>query len=431
MNKVLIKNGTLIFPHSNQMREADVLIDDGVIIQIGSGINDRKAETINASGYLVGPGFINLHVHFREPGEEKKEDLFSGSRAAVKGGFTSVLCMPNTRPPIDSPLLISYLLNRAREVGFINIFPAAAISLGLEGKMMTDVGLLMNAGAKALSDDGKCVKDSRLLYRLMTYSQYFHIPLILHEEDVDIAGEGQVNEGSMAVKMGYRSLPKTAEDSMIARDLVLAHSTGANVHFTHLSTAFGVKLIEWFQSQGAKVSADVTPHHLLLDDQSVIKYGSQAKVKPPLRDKTDIVALKEGIQRGIIGILASDHAPHTDEDKECDFNEAAFGISNLEISVPLYVKALIDDQFINWLDFWKLLSFHPAQFLGLTKKGILEIGMDADISIIDPETHHEVKVNEFASKGKNCPFNGWQLKGWPVATIVKGKILMKDSQLEV
>ncbi|NLJ49036.1 MAG: dihydroorotase [Candidatus Atribacteria bacterium] len=431
MNKLLIKNGTLILPHSNQMREADVLIDEGVIIQVGSGISDRKAETINASGYLVGPGFVNLHVHFREPGEEKKEDLFSGSRAAVKGGFTSVLCMPNTRPPIDSPLLISYLLDRAREVGLINIFPAAAISLGLEGKAMTDLGLLKKAGARALSDDGKGVKDSRLLYRLMTYSQYFHMPLILHEEDVDIAGEGQVNEGSMAVKMGYRPLPKAAEDSMIARDLVLAHSTGANVHFTHLSTALSVKLIEWFQSQGAKVSADVTPHHLLLDDQSVIYFGSQVKVKPPLRDQTDIVALKEGIQRGIIGILASDHAPHTDEDKVGDFSEAAFGISNLEISVPLYVKALIDDQSINWLDFWKLLSFNPARFLGLTKKGSLEIGMDADITIIDPDTHHKVEVNEFFSKGKNCPFDGWPLKGWPVVTIVKGKILMRNSKLEV
>lgn len=181
MNKVLIKNGTLILPQSNRTIEADVLIDDGVIVQIEPGINDGKAERINASGYLVGPGFINLHVHFREPGEEKKEDLFSGSRAAVKGGFTSVLCMPNTRPPIDSPLLISYLLSRAREVGLVNVFSAATISLGLEGKAMTDLGLLINAGAKALSDDGKCVKDSRLLYLLMTYSRYFHLPIILHE----------------------------------------------------------------------------------------------------------------------------------------------------------------------------------------------------------------------------------------------------------
>jgi dihydroorotase len=431
MNKVLIKNGTLILPQKDWTIEADVLIDDGVIVQIEPGINDVKAEMINASGYLVGPGFINLHVHFREPGEEKKEDLFSGSRAAVKGGFTSVLCMPNTRPPIDSPLLISYLLSRAREVGLVNVFPTAAISLGLEGRAMTDLGLLVNAGAKALSDDGKCVKDSRLLYLLMTYSRYFHLPIILHEEDIDIAGEGQVNEGSMAVKMGYRSLPKVAEDSIVARDLVLAHSTGAAVHFTHLSTALSVKLIEWFQNQGAKVSADVTPHHLLLDDQSIIQYGSQAKVKPPLRDQTDIDALKEGIQRGVIGILASDHAPHTYEDKEGDFNEAAFGISNLEIAVPLYVKALIDDQSINWLDLWKLLSLNPAQFLGLTKKGKLEIGMDADITIIDPDTHHEVKVEEFISKGKNCPFDGWQLKGWPVATIVNGKIMMRDSKLEV
>ena len=430
MNKVLIKNGTLILPQTDRIMEADVLIENGVIVQIESGIKDVKAEIINASGCLVGPGFINLHVHFREPGEEKKEDLLSGSRAAVKGGFTSVLCMPNTQPPIDSPLLISYLLSRIREVALVNIFPAAAISLGLEGKAMTDLGLLKDAGAKALSDDGKCVKDSRLLYRIMTYSKYFHMPFILHEEDRDIAGEGQVNEGSVSVKLGYRPLPKVAEDSIMARDLVLAHSTGATVHFTHLSTAFSVKLLEWFQNQGAKVSADVTPHHLLLDDQSVIHYGSLAKVKPPLRDTSDINALKEGIQRGIIRILASDHAPHTLEDKEGDFNQAAFGISNLEIAIPLYVKALIDDETVNWLEFWKLLSLYPAQFLGLAKKGSLAIGMDADITIIDPDTHHEVKVNEFVSKGKNCPFDGWQLRGWPVATLINGKIIMKNSKLE-
>ncbi|QPM67086.1 dihydroorotase [Atribacter laminatus] len=427
MNKLLIKNGTVILPQKDRTIEADVLIDDGVIVQIEPGINDGKAEVINASGCLVGPGFINIHVHFREPGEEKKEDLLSGSRAAIKGGFTSVLCMPNTRPPIDSPLVISYLLSRAREIGLVNVFLTAAISLGLEGKAMTDVGLLKNAGAIALSDDGKCVKDSLLLYRLMTYSKYFHMPIILHEEDTDIAGEGQVNEGKMAFKMGYRSLPKVAEDSIIARDLVLAHSTEALVHFTHLSTAMSVKLIEWFQGQGVKVSSDVTPHHLLLDDQSILQYGNQAKVKPPLRDQTDIVALKEGIQRGVIKILASDHAPHTHEDKEGDFNEAAFGISNLEIAVPLYAKALIEDGIINWLDFWKLLSFNPAQFLGLIKKGSLETGMDADITILDPDTHHEVKVNEFVSKGRNCPFDGWQLKGWPVATIVNGKIMMRPS----
>ena len=430
MGKLLIKNGTLVLTQLGITTDADLLVENGIITRIEAGLHDLNAEVINASGCLVGPGFINLHVHFREPGEENKEDLWSGSRAAAKGGFSSVLCMPNTCPPLDTPLLIRYLGLRIREIGLVNIYSSAAISVGLEGKAMTEFGLLKEAGARVLSDDGKCIQDSRLLYRALTYARYFDLPFLLHEEDENIAGEGQVNEGQMAVKMGYPMIPRVAEDSIMARDLVLALATGARVHFTHLSTAFSVALLAWFQEKGARVSADVTPHHLLLTDESVVPYGSNAKMKPPLRGQVDISALKEGIRRGVIRFLASDHAPHAVEDKEGDFNEAAFGISNLEITIPLYVKALVEDGTLDWVELWKRLSFYPAEFLGLPEKGSLEVGKDADLTILDPDTHHQVKVEEFASKGKNCPFDGWQLRGWPIYTIVNGKIIMRDSQLE-
>ncbi len=428
MRRILIKKGTLVFPDRGTLADQDILIEEGIIAKIGKGLQDPQAYSINASSLLVGPGFINLHVHFREPGEEKKEDLLSGSRAAVKGGFTSVVCMPNTNPPIDHPVIAQFIAYRSNEIGLSRVFPCGAITLGCAGKTMSDFGLLKQAGVVALSDDGRAVQSPRTMYLAMQYAQYFHLPFLLHEEEEGIAAQGHMHAGETAFLLGYKGIPEAAEDVMIARDMVLALYTGAQVHFTHLSTALSVELLRLFRGR-ASVSADVTPHHLLLSDEDVPQLGSLAKVKPPLRGKRDREALKEGIKEGIITILASDHAPHAEEDKGENFAEAAFGISNLEITVPLYVKALIEEGVLGWVELWRCLSTNPARLLGFSEQGVLEEGKIADITIVDPDTEWEVNVGRFVSKGKNCPFEGWSLKGWPVYTIVGGKIVMREGSL--
>jgi|YNPMSStandDraft_2_1061718.scaffolds.fasta_scaffold00082_35 dihydroorotase len=428
VRRILIKRGTLVLPHKRVLADADVLIEDGVITRIGKGIQDPQAYLVDASSLLVGPGFVNLHVHFREPGEEKKEDLLSGSRAAARGGFTSVVCMPNTRPPIDTPLVARFIGYRSREIGLVNVFPCGAITVGCDGKALTDFGLLKKAGVVALSDDGKGVQNARLLYLAFQYARYFDLPFLLHEEEEELAGGGCMHQGETAFLLGYKGIPEVAEEAIMARDLVLALGTGARVHVTHLSTAFGVELLRYFRKRTA-VSADVTPHHLLLTDQDVTRLGNLAKVNPPLRTKRDIEALKEGIREGVIEILASDHAPHTAEDKEGNFPEVAFGISNLEIAVPLYVKALLEEGVIDWVDLWSKLSYNPAQVLGLEGRGTLEEGKIADVTIVDPDTEWEVVVEQFESRGKNCPFQGWSLRGWPVYTIVGGKVVMRERSI--
>ncbi|HSV30658.1 MAG TPA: dihydroorotase [Atribacteraceae bacterium] len=428
-DRLLIQNGTLVQPSSGTLREADVLIKGGVIARIDRGIFDPSAQCIDAAGLLVGPGFINLHVHFRDLEEAHKENLLSGSRAAVKGGFTSVVCMPNTRPPLDTPVMIRSLLERNRAIGLINLYPTAAVTTGLNGLTMTEYGLLKEAGAVALSDDGCCVLDAALLSRAFQYASYFGLPFILHEEDTLLAGEGQVHPGETAFVKGLRGIPLTAEESILARDLVLCLRSGARVHFTHLSTDLSVDLIRWFRGKKARISADVTPHHLLLHEEDVGTLGNLAKVKPPLRRLSDIEALKEGIHDGTIEYLASDHAPHALADKEGDFSRAAFGISNLDVAVPLYVKALVDEGVVDWIQLWRLMSANPAAFLGLRKKGALEEGMDADLTVVDPDTEWEVKVDRFESKGRNCPFDGWPLRGWPVYTVIGGRLMMSKRSL--
>jgi len=428
MNKILIKGGTVVFPHQGVLQDVDILVEKGLISRIEKGIEDAKAFPINASNLLVGPGFVNLHVHLREPGREVEENLLTGSRAAAQGGFTSIVSMPNTHPPIDNPLLVRYLLLRAREVGLVNIFPAGAITVGLEGKEMAEYGLLKEAGAVALSDDGRGVQDSHLLYLAFQYAQYFHLPFILHEEDETLSRDGEISEGETSILLGKKAIPRVAEESPMARDLILAYRTGARVHFTHLSTSLEVELLRWFQNK-MPTSADVTPHHLLLTDDDVLQLGTEAKVKPPLRSLEDQKALKEGIREGVIPILASDHAPHPLEEKDRSFSEVPFGISNLEITVPLYAKALIEEGVINWVELWEKLSYNPALFLGLHNKGILEEGKDADITIVDPGTKKTVEVSKFESRGKNCPFENWSLLGWPFYTIVGGKIVMAEGSI--
>lgn len=429
MRRILIKRGTLVLVDKGVLVDRDLLIEGNRILRIDRGIQDPQACVIDASGFLVGPGLVNMHVHFRElESITGKDGLLAEIRAALKGGFTSIVVMPNTTPPLDEPLVVGYLRYRCREIGLVNVYPVGAITKGLEGQKMSEIGLLKQAGVVALSDDGRSVMNSHLLYLAMVYSKYFDVPFILHAEDILISGEGQIHEGAVAFRKGLRGIPRVAEDSLMARDLVMSYYTGARVHFTHVSTYFAVELLRWFKGK-APVSADVTPHHLLLTEESVEKEGVFAKMKPPLREKRDIEALKEGIKDGVITVLASDHAPHEKKSKDVVFSEAAFGISNLEITFPLYVKALIDEGVLDWVGLWKRMSLDPLRILGVTEKGFLAEGAEADITIVDPETEWEVNVDNFESQGKNCPFDGWSLHGWPVYTIIGGKILMRERSI--
>lgn len=426
--RILIKRGTLVLPERKALMDGDILIEGGVIARIGKGIADPQACVIDASGLLVGPGFVNLHVHFRELEGETRETLESGAKAAARGGFTTVLVMPNTFPPLDDPLVLRAFTLKAQTIPYTRILFAGAITRGRLGKEMAEHGLLKEAGAIALSDDGASVESSRLLYLAFQYAQYFDLPFILHEEDQELSRDGHMHEGEVAFLLGYRGIPRVAEDSRMARDILLALSTGARVHFTHLSTEMGVTLLRLFKGK-VPFSADVTPHHLLLTSEEVPKLGNAAKVKPPLRERKDIEALKAGIAEGVIDILASDHAPHLPEDKEGSFPEAAFGISNLEITVPLYVKALVEEGVIDWVELWRKLSYNPARFLQLGDRGVLAEGMVADITILDPQTEWEVDVTQFVSRGKNCPFQGWSLRGWPVYTIVNGRVVTAERSI--
>lgn len=426
--KILIRRGTLVLPDKKTLMDGDILIEGGVITRIEKGILDPQACVIDASGLLVGPGFVNLHVHFREPGEEAKETLETGAKAAARGGFTAVLAMPNTSPPLDDPVIVQALVLKAQRIPFTRILFAGTISRGYQGREMAEYGLLKEAGVVALSDDGTSVESSRLLYLAFQYAQYFGLPFILHEEDEELSRDGHMHEGEISFLLGYKGIPKVAEDSRIARDILLALGTGARVHFTHLSTEMSVTLLRLFKDK-ALLSADVTPHHLLLTAEDVPRLGNLAKVKPPLRERRDIEALKAGIAEGIIDILASDHAPHTLGDKEGSFTDAAFGISNLEVAVPLYVKALVEEGVIDWIELWRKLSYNPARFLGFEDKGVLAEGKIADITILDPQTEWEVDIAQFESKGKNCPFQGWSLRGWPVYTIVGGRVVMAERRI--
>lgn len=426
--RILIRRGTLVLPEKGTFVDGDILIEGKTIARIGKGLFDPQAYAIDASGLLVGPGFVNLHVHFREPGQESKETIYTGVRASARGGFTTVVCMPNTVPPLDNPLVVEAFVLKSKSLGFVNVLPAGAISRGCQGKEMSEYGLLKEKGVVVLSDDGSSVESSRLLYLAFCYARYFDLPFILHEEDEELSREGQMHEGPTAFLLGYRGIPEAAEDSRMARDLLLAFHTKARVHCTHVSAGMSIRLLRFFK-EVTSVSADVTPHHLLLTDEDVMRFGNLAKVNPPLRSKKDVEALKEGIADGTVEILASDHAPHASQDKEGSFEEAAFGISNLEVTVPLYVKALVEEGVIDWVELWRKLSYNPAKFLGLEGKGVLEEGKDADVTIVDPQTEWEVDVAQFESKGKNCPFHGWSLRGWPVYTITGGRVVMAERRI--
>lgn len=426
---LLIKNGLVVDPSQNICEQLDIVVADGLIKEMGKDlIVDQEAEFIDAANKVVTPGFIDIHVHLREPGQEHKETLLTGCRAAAKGGFTGLACMPNTQPVADNEGVLELIQARAKRYDLVNVYPIASITKGQEGKELTEFAILQDCGAVAFSDDGKTVSNSGVMRRALDYAKMLDLLLISHCEDHDLAGTGVMHEGLVSTKLGLPGIPKEAEEIIIDRDIRLAELTKSKIHIAHVSTKGGVELIRQAKKRGVRVSAEVTPHHLVLNHGDVIGYNTNTKVNPPLRTSDDIEALIAGLQDGTVDCIATDHAPHAAQEKEIEYEYAAFGISGLETAVPLIFDKLYLKGQLSLLQLVKVMSTAPAQILGLDR-GTLMKGKIADITIIDPNLVQRVNRRKFYSLGKNNPFDGWQLRGWPIMTIKDGKIKMNKGEI--
>jgi dihydroorotase len=419
MPTILIQNGTILDPSQKLERKADLLIRDGKIAAIGSNLG-KADRIIDAAGCFVTPGLIDIHVHLREPGDEEEETIATGAAAAVAGGFTTVCCMPNTKPPLDNEGQIEFILREAQRVGLANVLPVGAITKGREGKELAEIGSMLQRGAIALSDDGVGVGDASVMRKVLQYSKMFDACIMQHCEEPTLAG-GAMHSGVVSTKLGLAGIPAEAEQLMIARDLLLNRTIGCRYHVQHISTAWSVELIRRAKRDKQTVTAEVSPHHLLLTDESCREYDTNFKMNPPLRTAADVAACIEGVKDGTIDCLATDHAPHRTEEKELEFPDAPMGIIGLECALALYVKALIDPGHIDWLKLIDLMSTRPAQIIKLDR-GTLRDGAVADVAIIDPQLAWTIDVKKFKSKSRNCPFNEWQVKGRAVATIVGGEL---------
>lgn len=430
--KLLIKNGHLIDPAEGIDRIVDILIENGKIAEISSDIKGNAADTpevIDAKGLVVSPGFIDMHVHLREPGQEHKETIATGSRAAAAGGFTSIVCMPNTAPVNDSLSVTQYILSKAKQAGLVNVFPVAAISKGLEGNQPVDMAELFKAGVKGFSDDGRCVMSRELFREALKTGKELEVPVIEHMEDHTMTGGGQINEGKVSRQYGLKGLPAGAEDVIAARDIQLQEEVGGRLHLTHLSTAGAVELVKKAREKGIEVTCDVTPHHLLLTEDLIAETKDAVyKMKPPLRTEQDRLAMVEGIKTGIIDCIASDHAPHAPAEKNGPFEKAPFGVIGMETSFPVIYDRLVRTGVIDLKRLIELFSTHPARIMNLPDLGRVVPGLPADLTLLDLNREFHIKAGDFYSKSVNCPFIGWQGKGVVVYTIVNGRIVYQKGK---
>ncbi len=417
-----LRGARLIDPRNGRDEELDVVVESGRVARIGKAIaTPTNAVPVDCRGQWVLPGFVDLHAHLREPGEEGKETIESGSRAAAAGGFTAVCAMPNTQPPNDCRAITMLIRTRAREVGGVHVYPIGAISKGLQGEMLSEVGELKEAGVVGLSDDGRCVMNARLMRRALEYGRTFDLPIIQHAEDHHLSQGGVMNEGETSTRAGLPGQPAEAEEVIVARDLILVEMIGARYHVAHVSTARTIEMIRAAKAKGLPVTCEVTPHHLVLTDRACLEYDTAAKMYPPLRTERDVEALREALADGTIDAIATDHAPHGSNQKNCEFDCAAFGMIGLETALPIAL-ALVREGRITLSAAIDRLTTGPCRVLSLPG-GTLKEGAPADLTVVDPEETFVVRADELHSKSKNSPFIGKTMQGRAVLTLVAGKPL--------
>ncbi len=422
-NELLIKNGRVIDPANGIDKECDVLIADDKIASVGK-VEKPAQKVIDAAGKLVTPGLIDIHVHFREPGDEEEETIASGSAAAVAAGFTSVVCMPNTNPPIENETDVEYIHRKARKARKTHVYTMGAMTKNLEGVELAEMGFMAEAGAVGFTDDGRGVQDPAVMLRALKYAAMFDVVITQHCQDNAFAGNGVMNSGYYSTILGLPGIDTLAEEAMLWRDIQLVKKIRPGrirYHAQHISTAGSVELIRAAKKESLPITCEVTPHHLLLTEECCAEYDTNYKVNPPLRSAKDIEALKEAIAEGLIDALVTDHAPHLQSEKELEFLAAPFGIASLECALALFVKALIEPGILDWPALIRLMTEMPAKILGVDK-GTLGVGKQADVTIIDPKAEYEIDVNKFRSKSKNCPYHGWKVTGKVEKTIVGGEI---------
>lgn len=429
MPSLTLINGRVIDPGSGLNEQTDLVLDDGKVVSVGKVTRpdaSKDSVVVDASGCIVCPGLIDVHVHFREPGQEEKETIATGSAAAVAGGFTSVCCMPNTQPALDDDSRIEFVTRQAQRANLANVFSIGAVTKGRQGEELAEIAQMAAAGAVGFSDDGAGVASAGVMAKALSYIAMTGKVFMQHCEDPQLGG-GAMNAGALATRLGLSGWPRVAEELMIQRDIMLNRAQGSKTryHVQHLSSGGSVELVRRARADligQATITAEASPHHLLLTEESCSTYDPNYKMNPPLRTKRDVEELIEGIKDGTITVLATDHAPHTLEDKQVEFTAAAYGILGLECALPLYIKALIDSEAIDWPKLIEMMTVNGANLCGLTGKGKLGIGDDADVTVIDPDQAWTIDANKFASRSRNCPFNGWDVKGRAIATIVGGEV---------
>ena len=424
--KILIKNGRIIDPDSKMDQVAELLIEDDKIAQVGEKLEEKADRIIDAKGCFVMPGLIDMHVHLRDPGLTYKEDIVTGAQAAARGGVTTVLAMPNTKPVMDDPSRVAYVKHKAKEFAVINVLQVGAITKGMKGEELSDIEGMVKMGIPAISEDGKSVMNTQLYKEAMEIAKELDIPVLAHCEDIDMVNGGCKNEDEKSKEFGLPGISNAVEDCIVARDIILSRDTGCHLHLCHCSTEAGAMMLKRAKEEGISVTGEVCPHHFTLTTDDMVRNDTNYKMNPPLRRKRDVEALRQGLKDDVFDVISTDHAPHSREEKSQSMLRAPFGIVGLETSVALTITELVDTGWLTPMQMAEKMSYNPAKILKLEDKGSLRPGKTADVVIIDPEEEYVIDVNTFASKGKNSPFHGRKVKGKVKMTICGGAVVYED-----